>query len=303
MKRFKLTISLDEIIDETMISVIENNITVPYPFDHDKRIPLNLSTAQKNIINKIEENNKVIIKQDRQTGVSTVMNSIIAYKMTSGDVPIEILLIGANGNTNDADYWSIKENIDVLIDKSKHNGNYVKMSKREILLTNGSSLKFINGAMSGEHSIKFTEPHDGRKIEQWVIFNQLSTHINMCDLYFDFTRRYMNPNVKVIIASHTSLVDELFFPIWFLGNRIGFTKVEANLIDSHISKLQLEHIGVERVYEMLSKFTIADPSKFNAKKMLDSINRHLPKSEFVSIVDLLHLLHLLSNNRLNNIIN
>jgi len=294
MKKFELTISLREIIDYNIIETIEKNIMIPKPGNWDRYVSLNLSTSQKNIINSVKDNNKVIIKQDRRTGVSTAINAMIACEMVMGDEPIEILFVGASGDSNYYECESIQENICSLINKSNDSIFYKKKSKNEILLVNGSSLKFIN-EWSRNQPISFTEPHNERNIKQWVIFNQLSTTVRMDDLYFDFTRRCKNPNAKVTIISHTSVVDNLFFPIWFLGDRIGFTRVESNLIDSHlfphILNSDFMNVTNSRINELSSKFTIDNLDKFNVKQLIDSINKHLPDNAFFSMGDLLSILN------------
>lgn len=281
MENIKIT------IERSIKDLIENNLNCLNQHN-SVYSPIVLTTAQDTILRVIEDENNVIIRKHRSVGVSTLINAIIACRLISND-KWNITYVNVNYNCIGINLKNIVRYVDILIKKYDLDIE-IKFSSNEIKLSNGNSLIMINKAFEiNNHDICHSN---------WVIFDEAALNKNAIEVY-NMIYHYYDINKTTIISTQNG-IDDLFFPIYFLGKKAGFTSIDARwqateYIDkSDIIRYQktLNTVGFER--EFGDSFIIHDPYKIDAVKLINNIKNYLVKDEIISLLDL---------NKLNGIIN
>lgn len=187
---------------------------------------LKLSEEQELLINNILENDNVVVKKLRRQGVTTAIQALFSTMlMYNTNTKIAIMTCDCrNGNY-------MFDNIKRFIIKSKNQLVIDKITNRQIRLANGSYIKLINS----EYDVSLLK---GENI--WFLFDEIAYSINSGKLY-----KYINETIqspKFIVTSTQNGMDSLLFPLWLIGDDIGYKKLEFNCVNSIMNDNLSEYV-------------------------------------------------------------
>lgn len=243
MNKYKVTITLEKIIEDRNINLIENLLEYRDVITSEFK-SLVLSVAQKNVLSGIEENKNLIIRKDRQVGVSTVINAIIACELIK-ETPINIIFFTPESSFHAYNKEIIKINIDKLIKKLNLDLSFVKNNREKIVLSNGNEISFKSVNQDVSYSLCSVELNEN----SWVIFDEIAYSNNdHAKKTYDYISHYGSKDIKKTIISTQNGFDDLFFPIYLLGSKSGYKKIDVSYCDAHEGTIK----KVKEMYKYIS---------------------------------------------------
>lgn len=228
MNKYKVTITLEKIIEDRNIDLIENLLEYRDIFTSEFK-SLTLSVGQKKVLSGIEENKNIIIRKDRQVGVSTILNAIIACELVKEN-SINIIFFACKSDFYNYSREMIKQNIHTLIKKLNLDLYFVKDNRTQITLSNGNEISFKSINQDVSYSLCGVNLNEN----SWVIFDEIAySDMEHTKETYDYLNHYGSKNMKKIIISTQNGFDNLFFPIYLLGNKAGYEKIDISYHEAH----------------------------------------------------------------------
>lgn len=249
--------------------LIEKKITC-YDIKSYKNVSFILSKGQIEALNAIETNHRTIIRKDRQVGMSSLLNAIIACKMV-GDKPISISFWSPRRDICNQSKDQLKDNIRDLTGTLELKLGFTTNNSEQIILSNGNSIKY--------HSIDSFNPHTSLRSckYDWFIFDEAAYSDKSKLLYDEIIRRGDNP--KITINSTQKGLDKFFFPIYFLGNKAGYKSVDFSYTKAHDGLI--ENVDKIKTWYPSSLYFM---SQFRGAFIIDDIR----ESYYGNIIDLIN---------------
>lgn len=273
----KVKVSKKEII-ETLLSC----------YQHDDIV---LSSVQKEIIDNINKE-RLLIRKDRQVGITNIINALIACKLISSE-KIVINLINHNQGSIKYNYNVIYNFLDILINAleldivlTKEFNNY-----DSILLSNGN---IINIVKSSENNYTILREHV--ELNSWFIFDEVAldeSGINekLYQLY-NYIDKYQSIKITIIGTQHG--IDNLIFPIYMLRDKTNFKIIDSNIRNSEFFKKDIEYLKklcpMEYDEYFGGKFVVRNPEKIDIEKVIKNMNRFIVNGNKLSMLDLINIL-------------
>jgi len=211
------------------------------------------------ILNNIGNGN-VIVKKDRITGLTSFLAAIIAIKLIN-EKNVNVIYIGNDQMNN-----SFKNKIlDIIISEHKYE-TLSKNCSSTILLKNSNNISFIGKSL--DISKNFINKNT------WVIFDEINLLPNK-SLIFD---KFLHFSENITLISSNNSIDNVFFPIFFLGEKAGFKRL--------IIKYQNSEDEIIKTVLQKSDFISEKQfcKLFGGEYFYDSEN-NLQNIDFLSLVD------------------
>lgn len=294
MKKYKLILTCERIFDKNEAEqnnneLIQNNLLCFSP-RRSVRTKIDLSKGQKKVLYGIENHKRVIIRKDRQTGVSTILNGIVACELVkTKQIPIHIIYYSINQSLSYVNALKIRENIYTLINALNLDIKFEINNKNNIQLSNGNSIEYL----SQNQSMYYTYRTNKDKIV-WFIFDEFAFAERGMVIYKEVTQRY--PNSKITIVSTQNGLDELFFPIYLLGSKAGYFKVDVPYVDAH-EDLMSKVVEFKKNYNDLyfiesfsDTFLVENTDKLNSDIITELIKPHLLPDETFTFYDMIEFI-------------
>lgn len=248
-----------------------------YKNDCDSNLILDYN--QHNIIEGINNNRRTIIKKDRQTGVSTAIQSLISVKLLR------------------------PEKVKIIYFTNRHILSFTRESIRKKLLEIITNLGlettiptncFSEIRLSNENSLELKSINTFKKIDKnditddtWFIFDEVAFEKSAIEIYSDITKYNKKP--KITLISTQNGLDDLFFPIYVLGKKSGYERVETRHTDSGFNKINLNNFSEEQIErEFSGRFIIDDSEKLDSN-ILTRLCAPLSEEDFTfkDVIDIL----------------
>jgi len=288
MNKYKVTITLEKIIEDRNIDLIENLLEYRDIITSEFK-SLILSVAQKKALSGIEENKNLIIRKDRQVGISTVINAIIACELIK-ETPINIILFTPESSFYAYNKEMVKINIDKLIKKLNLNIYFVKNNRETIVLSNGNKISFKSVNQDVSCSLCSVELNEN----SWVIFDEIAYSDNgNAKKTYDYISHYGSKDMKKTIISTQNGFDDLFFPIYLLSSKAGYKKIDMLHCDAHEGAIK----KVKEMYKYISDlemtrcfsgtFIVNDKDLRNPNTITNLVTPYLLPGEKFSLQDLI----------------
>lgn len=306
MDKYKVTIKLEKTPDKSQenTDIIYNNseLIEKYLTRKDyfttKEVKLVLSKGQEEVINAIEKNNRVIIRKDRGVGLSTVINAVIACELIKSK-PINIILFSENRHLNYNSSKTIINNVNILIKSLGLNIKFNTKQESYIELSNGNTIEFKHS--SSLYSFYRTKRTTTLTLSDfklysekyWIIFDEAAFFKTGDVIYKEMNDVF--PNSKITIMSTQNGMDNLFFPIYILGDKSGFFKVNFQFFKAHKSLLEnimkIDKISnIEFFKSFTDIFFINDSTNLSSDIITDLIKPYLLSGEIFTLSDMIELI-------------
>lgn len=265
----------DSLTDE---QVIDSCLTYrDYKNDFDSNLILDYN--QHNVIEGINKNRRTIIKKDRQTGVSTAIQSLISVKLLRP----EKLKIFYFTNKNSLSFCreSIRKKLLEIITSLGLETTIPTNCSSEIRLSNDNSIE-----LKSFNTLKHIDKNDITD-NTWFIFEEVAYSKNAIEIYSDITKYGKEP--KITLISTQNGLDDLFFPIYVLGKKSGYERVETRHSDSGFKKINLNNFSEEQIEREFSGRFIIDNSEKLDSDILTKLCSPLSEEKFTfkDIIDIL----------------
>lgn len=249
MKKYKIIIEeveyddLEYVLSLTNKEIIEKYMSVPVFNSIDRSNAragqeFKLNEDQNSIYEGILENNMFIAKKDRQAGATSLLSAMIACEILRGKKvayaslifdPITVLRY-------------VKKHLNEVFSFTNFLDKYdrTKDNSRDIEYSNGGSF----------HTLSENDLHYNF---DWVILDEIAfLERRKASFLLDIiTGRKFK---KLTIVSNQNGIDDLFMPLYFLGNDIGFKAIKVGGIrDPREKDINLEDDWIDVLYEKSNK--------------------------------------------------
>jgi hypothetical protein len=281
--RCKITVSIEKVISENIKELIEKHLTHKHP-SLDENIGVSLSKTQTDVLFTIENNHRTIVRKDRQVGMSSLLNAMIACKLVK-DEPIKILFYSPKREMNHRTKSAVRENTQKLINDLGLKLKFVYNNADKLTLSNGNSIEYHTTNESTCFSLYTVDINKN----DWVIFDEIAFGDRILPLYRYIRDRFNDP--KITIVSTQAGLDDVFFPIYLLGKKAGYATIDARWVDAH--ELLKDNILKKGGYnqkmlfnEFSGFFVVNNAEKLNYDTITELIKPHLLSSEKFSLLEL-----------------
>jgi hypothetical protein len=212
--------SLKFTIESSLSDLIENNLEVHSGQYYE---PFILTTAQKSVLNAIESETNVVVKKHRQVGMTSFISAIAASRLLSNE-RWNILYIPGNCNLGKYTLDKTKDYLHTINGRLNLNIDIEYSNKTSFILSNGNSFYTVS-PRAYSFGVSGYPSHSEQFKKTWIIFEEASFNKNAEDIYYRLINQYCYGQVTII--SNQNGIDDLFFPIYVLGEKAGFKKIDA----------------------------------------------------------------------------
>lgn len=221
-----------------------------------------LTKEQRVLIDLVMENERLIVKKTRKLGVSIALQALFSTMlMCQENVKICIY----QGNTG---YDSgVLGNIKKFIQKSKNKVVVDKITNKKITLANGNYIKIINSP----YDISWLKEDD-----IWFWLDEISFSNKIQPIYDEIIERVKNP--KIIITSSPNGIDNLFLPLYILGENAGYKVHDMSWLTSELYVEKAKYVSKlhQKDYDKFysGKFIIENSDKIDVEEFVKNINKY-----------------------------
>lgn len=245
--------------------------------------PLTLSKAQKKVLYGIEDSKYTVIRKDRQTGISTLLAAMIACELAREE-PKNIIMFSPSRQLGYYTNSKITDNIKILIKNLELDISFIIKNCDKLELSNGSSIIFKSTNQDVYTSMCSIDISDNT----WVIFDEIASSKDAYS-YYEYIRNFRNPKITIISTQYG--LDKLFFPIYLLGQKAGYNRINATWTEGHdglsdkISKISKYKNNNEMLREFSDVFVVDNADKIDFNIINELIKSHLLKNEKYTLLE------------------
>lgn len=291
MKKYKVTISVEEEINDSILSLIEKNLDLR---SGNRRIPFILNRNQERILEAIENHHNNIIMKDRRIGANSIINAIIACRLVSSD-PWNILTINKNSDLGNFNLSEVRRYVDIILANIGLDITYVKDNINTITLSNGNTLHTIsnNCHCMTLNMCQYVPFSNDRRV--WVILDEYAFFKSQEDIFEAIRATFCHSKLDMTIISGQNGYDSFFMPFYIACSKLdNWNRLQCEwILSDHLSDAIInirETLGdCQFMYEFGGRFILKKEQNIMAEDLIMRINKFLPKDKAFSLLDLVEL--------------